>query len=160
MTAAVATPNSTGTFLTLRPAATALVIAAAAIVLVWYISQGPRYNVGALYAGTLSMLAIFSGFLATFYVFVATRSNAFLATIRHTRTFQELTALLRFTLLWSLGTCVLTLVLSVAELRNFEPISASMGLIGFWTWAVSMIAVNFWRCARMFIRIVEVTPSE
>jgi hypothetical protein len=155
MTTAVTIAGRTGTFLSIVPAIGGVVIASVSSVAIWHVSNTDGYNLGALYAGVLGLLAIFAGFLATFYVFVATRSNAFLSAIRGTATFRQLVALLRFTLIWTIGTCAMTLVVSVIEPRNFELLSLAGLFVAMWTWSVSMIVLNFWRCSRMFIRIVE-----
>lgn len=155
MTATVTTSGRTGTFISTGPSVAATVIASIAAVAVWHVSASEGYNLGALYAGVLGLLSIFSGFLATFYVFVATGGNAFMNAIRQTGTFRQLVTLLRFTLVWTVGTCAFTLAMSVVEPRGFALVSLPMLAIAAWVWSVSMIIVNFWRCTRMFVRIVE-----
>ncbi|TGN68050.1 hypothetical protein E4L95_02715 [Paracoccus liaowanqingii] len=147
--------DRTGSFLSIGPALRSLVIGAGASYLVWIAANNDGYNVGALYSGVLSTLSIFAGFLATFYVFVATRSNQFLMSIRKTKTFENLSKLIKFTIQWTIFTVVLTFYVMVAEPVEFSMLSAVHAGLFIWCWFVSLICVNFWRAAKMFFAIVD-----
>lgn len=145
----------TNTFLSLEPVLKALVIAAVAAILVQRASQGEAFNVGSIYSGVFGLLSIFVGFLSTFFVFVATKSNRFLDAIKHTKTFRQMLGLLRFTILWTLVTVCLTFVLMIVEPRDFSVWSISQGVVFLWAWIVILIGVNFARCISMFLKIVD-----
>lgn len=123
---------------------------------VWHAGTTPGYNVASLYGGILSLLAILCGFLATFYVFIATRSNQFLNSIRKTSTFKTLITLIRFTIQVSLFALALTFYLMVVEPKGFALWRATYFGVYSWSFVVCLVGVNFWRICSMFFSIVEV----
>ena len=134
----------------------ALLMASLCSLLVWHAAGTDGYNVSALYSGVLSLLSIFCGFLATFYVFVATRSNAFLEAIRKTHSFSQLLDLIRFTIQWTIFALAVTLYLMVSEPKSFALWGAVYFGVLIWCWIVSLIVVNFLRITQMFFSIVKV----
>lgn len=153
LTAAIS--NRTNTFLSGEPVLKALALAVVASFLIQHLSQGEAFNISAMYSGVFGLLSIFAGFLATFFVFVATKSNKFLEAIKNTITFRKMVGLLRFTILWTLLSVGITFVLMVVEPRDFPLWSITQGVVFLWAWVVILIGVNFARCVSMFFKIVD-----
>ena len=145
----------TGSFLSVEPIFKATVLAAATSYLVIFLSAAPVVEVGSMYSGVFDLTAIFAGFLATFYVFVVTRGNTFLERIKHTVTFMQIIKLLKFTLIWSGIVIAYSYVLMVVEPKGAAYHSAMHFVIFFWLCNVFAVVVNFARCARQFVSIVE-----
>lgn len=155
MELSLAISRKTSTFLTCAPVMKALVIAVFVAFLVQFASQGEDFNVSSIYSGVFGLLSLFVGFLATFFVFVATKSNRFLEAIRKTTTFQQMLGLLKFTILWTLFAIGLTFLLMIIEPRDFPLWSGAQAFIFLWSWGVILIVVNFARCVSMFFSIVD-----
>lgn len=102
----------------------------------------------------LSLLSILCGFLATFYVFVATRSNQFLNAIRRTNTFKTLIKLIRFTIQAALFALALTFYLMIDEPKDFPLWGVCYFGIYAWSAVICLVGVNFWRLCAMFFSIV------
>lgn len=119
------------------------------------ISADDTFNSEAIFSGAFSLLSIFAGFLGTFYVFIATRSNRFLEAIRNTITFRGMVDLVRFTILWTLLSVVFSYSLMIVDPKCYPLFSIQHFIVLVWLWAVLMIAINFGRCVSMFIKIVE-----
>ncbi|MEC7792452.1 MAG: hypothetical protein VX791_03000 [Pseudomonadota bacterium] len=119
------------------------------------VSQGDGFNVSSIYSGVFGLLSLFAGFLATFFVFVATKSNNFLEAIKNTITFRKMIGLLKFTILWTLLAVGFTFILMIVEPRNFDRFSFQHFVVFFWSWGVILIGVNFARCVSMFFSIVD-----
>ena len=158
-TSSMSIAQRTGTFLSWGPILLSLVLGFVASCGVWYAGETPGYNIASLYGGVLSLLSILCGFLATFYVFVATRSNQFLNAIRKTKSFKTLITLIRFTIQAALFALALTFYLMVAEPKGFPLWGASYFGICAWAVVVCLVGVNFWRLCVMFFSIVEVDQS-
>lgn len=143
-------------FLSVDPIIKALLLAVLAAVAVQFVSRGDSYNVSAIYSGVFGILAIFAGFLATFLVFVATKSNKFLESIRHTETFRQMLGLLRFTIFWTLLAVGFTFVMMVIEPRDYSIFGLVFWVVFTWAWVILLIFVNFSRCISMFFSVVQV----
>lgn len=150
----------TNTFLSGAPVTKAFGLAVVASLLTQATSQGEEYNVSAIYSGIFGLLSLFAGFLATFFVFVATKSNKFLEAIKKTITFKQMLGLLKFTIFWTLLAVVLTFVLMIVEPKDFALLSISQAVVFSWSWIVILIGVNFTRCAFMFFSIVDHDANE
>jgi len=155
MQLAVTISRRTNTFISFAPVLKALVLAVAASLLVQYVSDGERFNVPSIYSGVFGLLSIFAGFLATFFVFIATKSNKFLEAIKDTITFRQMLGLLRFTIFWTLLAVGLTFVFMVVNLKDFQIWSVAQVMVFVWAWVVILIGVNFARCVTMFFSIVD-----
>ena len=156
MTAAVRRISiQTGTFVSAFPIITSLALASVASIIVRYVSSDNLYDSSLIYSGIFDLLSIFTGFLATFYVFIVTKGNVFLEQIRTTDTYRMVLKLLKFTILWSAGMIVFSYVLMIANPRDFDLFSANHFLVFFWLANVFLIAVNFTRCVVHFLTIVE-----
>lgn len=147
----------TGSFLSCASVIRALLLCACSTYVVWYVANHDGYNLSALYSGALGLLSIFVGFLATFYVFVVTRSNRFLEAIQGTASMRQLLLLVRTTLKWSMVAVALTFAIMVAEPRKFPLWGRDFWLIAVWCLNLSVVCVNFWRSVKIFFRIVD-TP--
>lgn len=145
----------TNTFLSGTPVLQATVLAVVSSLLIQRLSNVDGLNVGAIYSGTFGVLAIFAGFLATFFVFIATRSNKFLDAIRQTITFRQMLGLLKFTIQWTIFAVLVTLGFMVAEPRGYDLFSATSGAVFTWSLMITLICVNFSRCVSMFFKIVD-----
>lgn len=149
-----------GTFLSAGPAFKALCFAAVGTWLIITYSDQPGINTSAIYAGIFDLVSIFTGFLATFYVFVATRSNRFLRKIQHTSTFKMMLHLLRFTILWSFWMIAFSYVLMVLNITKFNIPSVGLIAIFFWVFNAALIATNFARCVNQFVTITELEANK
>lgn len=145
----------TNTFLSTAPVLQATVLAVISSLVIQRLSNADGLNVGAIYSGTFGVLSIFAGFLATFFVFVATRSNKFLDAIRHTITFKQMLGLMKFTIRWTVFAVIVTLGFMVAEPKGYDLFSATNGLVFIWSLIVTLICVNFSRCVSMFFKVVD-----
>ncbi|MDM8165564.1 hypothetical protein [Roseovarius sp.] len=145
----------TNTFLSGAPVLKSLALSVVSALLIQFVSQGEEFNVSSIYSGIFGLLSIFVGFLATFFVFVATKSNSFLEAIKNTITFRQMVGLLRFTILWTLLAVGATFILMVIEPKNFPILSATQLGVFAWSWIVILIGVNFARCVTMFFSIVD-----
>lgn len=146
---------STGTFLSMNPILKATAMAGAVSFVVLWASQGERTQVGAIYSGIFDLATIFVGFLSTFYVFVATKSNDFLEKIKRTKTYGMVLRLLKFTILWASFVALGSYLLAIIEPRDYEPWSLVHGVVFFWLANVFVVAVNFTRCVRQFLTMAE-----
>lgn len=153
LTAAIS--RKTDTFLACAPVMKALVLAVVAALLIQTVSQGEEFNFSSIYSGVFGLLSLFVGFLATFFVFIATKSNKFLEAIKNTITFKQMLGLLKFTILWTLMTIGLTFVLMVIEPKDFSLWSGTQAVVFAWSWIVILIVVNFARCVSMFFSVVD-----
>ncbi len=144
-------------FLSIGPLAKALLLAVCATLFIQLVSQDTAYNSSAIYSGIFNILAIFSGFLSTFYVFIATRSNKFLEAIRETITFKSMLGLMQFTIVWTLGIVFITYLLTILDPKSIEFGSTTQVVVLLWCWNVFLIIVNFVRCVQMFFSIIEKT---
>lgn len=155
MTVTSTISHRSSTFLSVDPVLKALGMAVLASLLVQIVSKGDQYNVSSVYSGIFGLLSIFAGFLGTFFVFTATKSNKFLEAIQHTITFKQMLGLLRFTILWTLAVVVLTFAMMIVEPRDFSVWSYAQVVVFGWAWTVILIGVNFFRCVSMFFRIID-----
>ena len=130
-------------------------MAVVAALLIQSVSQGEEFNVSSIYSGVFGLLSLFAGFLATFFVFIATKSNKFLEAIKNTITFKQMLGLLKFTILWTLLAIGLTFVLMIVEPKDFPLWSGAQAVVFAWSWIVILIVVNFARCVSMFFSIVD-----
>ncbi|QYX56811.1 hypothetical protein K1T73_17560 [Roseovarius sp. SCSIO 43702] len=147
--------RKTNTFLSSAPVAKALGLAMVAALLIQAASQGDEFNVSSIYSGVFGLLSLFAGFLATFFVFIATKSNKFLEAIKNTITFKQMLGLLKFTILWTLMAIGVTFILTIVEPKNFALWSIVQVVVFAWSWIVILIGVNFARCVSMFFSIVD-----
>lgn len=149
-----------GTFLSLKPIIRAIVLS---IVGTWFVvvhSSNPESNVEAIYAGIFDLVSIFTGFLATFYVFVATRSNRFLRKIQHTATFDKMLHLLRFTILWSFWMIAFSYLLMVISYKDIQIPSFALFVVYFWVFNFALIVTNFFRCVFQFVTITSLDVTD
>lgn len=145
----------TGTFVSASPIVTSVLLAGIGLVIVQAISSNEALNTGSIYSGAFDLLSIFTGFLATFYVFIVTKGNKFLEKIKGTATFRMVLRLLKFTILWSAGMIMFSYILMVANPKDFEIVSPVGFLVFFWLSNVFLIGVNFVRCVSHFLTIVD-----
>lgn len=154
------TSEWSGTFLSIKPIVKALLIA---IILTWIIVRIAGVdgtNTEAIYSGVFDLVALFSGFLATFYVFIATRGNRFLRKIQHTNTFKMMLHLLRFTILWSVGLIGFSYILMVLNIKEFEFPSVEVALVYFWVFNITLIVTNFVRCVLQFMMVTDLEANK
>jgi hypothetical protein len=144
----------TSTFLSARPLLRALIVAVAGTGVTTIVSTNPSYNLEAVFSGVFDLLTIFTGFVATFFVFIAARQNVFLEKIKHTATFKMMLGLLRFTLLWSVAMIFATYVLMVLNPKDIATFSPTQFAIAFWFYNLGLIGFNFWRCIVQFNTVV------
>lgn len=147
--------NRTGTFFSFGPVTKSLILGALLSFAVQKISADDSFSSDAVFSGAFNLLSIFAGFLGTFYVFIATRSNRFLEAIRNTITFKRMVELVRFTIFWTLFTVTFSYVLMIIDPKSYPLFSGQHFVVLLWLWAVLMIAINFGRCVSMFVKIVE-----
>jgi hypothetical protein len=147
--------TTTGTFVSVTPILTSLMLAVVGALLVQYVCGIEHYNSDAIFSGVFDLLSIFTGFLATFYVFVVTKGNTFLERIKRTASYRLVLTLLRFTIVWSVLIIVYSYSLMVISPKNYELLSPMGIAVGFWLFNVSLIAVNFVRCVGHFSTIVS-----
>jgi len=145
----------TGTFVSASPIMVSLVLASFTSFGVRYLTVESGYAPSAIYSGVFDLISIFTGFLATFYVFVVTKGNKFLEEIKTTPTYRMVLKLLKFTILWSAAMIVFSYVLMIVNPGNFGLFSGQHFLVFFWLANVFLIAVNFGRCIVHFLTIVE-----
>lgn len=145
----------TNTFLSSAPVVKAFGMAIVTAMFIQFASQVEGFNVSAIYSGVFDLLALFAGFLATFFVFIATKSNKFLEAIKNTITFKQMLGLLKFTILCTLITVGFTFVLMIVEPKNFAFWSGEHLVVFCWSWIVILIGVNFARCVSMFFSVVD-----
>lgn len=148
-----------GTFLSLRPLINALVIAVLGTFIITDLTGQKSINIQAIYSGIFDFIAIFTGFLSTFYVFVATRINKFLRKIDHTKTFSAMVALLKFTILWSFFMICYSYVMMVFSFTYVQNFSVEQIIIFVWVFNVALIAANFARCVRQFMIITDIDAN-
>ena len=148
-----------GSFLSIKSLAKSLLLAGVSSLVIVKISTGGDYASSSIYSGVFDLVSIFTGFLATFYIFVVTKNNDFLNAIKRTNVFRRILHLLRFTILWSLFLIFGTYALMIVDLKDFEIFSISHGVVFIWAWNVFLIIVNFWRCLCQFYSILDVENS-
>ncbi len=151
---------ATGTFLSWGPILKALALAGAVSFVILWASQGERVQVGAIYSGVFDLATIFTGFLATFYVFVATKGNAFLERIKLTRTYGMVIRLLKYTILWAAIVALMSYLLAVVEPKDYAVMSLMHGVVFFWLVNVFVVAVNFARCVHQFLMMAEASNEQ
>lgn len=149
----------TGTFVSWGPVLKALLLALVASLFAWYAAGQNDFDSGSIYSGVFDLLSIFTGFLATFYVFVVTKGNEFLHKIQGTETYSMVLRLLKFTILWSAATIFASYILMVVNLTNYELFSAAHFSIFLWIANVALIAINFARCASHFSTILSASKG-
>lgn len=145
----------TGTFVSVGPVVKALCLAVLGSFFAWYAAGQEGYESASIYSGIFDILSIFTGFLATFYVFVITKGNAFLEKIRGTGTYSMVLKLLKFTILWSVGMIAASYILMIANPENYGLFSISHGIVFAWIANVALIAINFSRCVVQFSTIIS-----
>ncbi|PWE29998.1 hypothetical protein DDZ14_16285 [Maritimibacter sp. 55A14] len=145
----------TGTFLSLAPILKACILAAATSFLVLYLSGDQMFNSNAIYAGVFDLASIFTGFLATFYVFIVTKGNRFLEKIAATKTFSMVLRLLKFTIVWSVIVVGYSYAMMIVDPSDFAAFSIMHFVVFFWLFNVFMVVVNFTRCTVQFMTIAE-----
>lgn len=129
-----------------------------------HLSSTHPTNVSALFSNLMALLSIFSGFVASFYFFVASRGNIFLARIDNTQTYEDLLTLTKVSLELSFVAIVYTFFLS-----GYAPISQSANswdadtknlcaLIGFGL--AGLTVSNFIRCMRLFLKLTSPTGGQ
>lgn len=149
-----------GTFLSPTPSIRSAVFAVLGTWLIVFYSAKDSTNSAAIYSGIFDLVSIFTGFLATFYVFVATRSNRFLRRIQHTQTFKMMLDLIRFTIVWSFWMIGFSYVLMVLNIKNIDVPSAQLFVVFFWVFNGALIATNFSRCVYQFVMITELEANQ
>lgn len=116
-------------------------------------------NISALFSNLLALLSIFSGFVASFYFFVASRGNTFLEVIQKTSTFDSLLKLTKVALELSFLSIVYVFILA-----GYAPVAKSVK----W-WEIDAVNVsaalcflmtgvtvsNFVRCMRLFLKLTN-----
>ena len=145
----------TGTFISVSPIVKALALAGALSFLVQAASVKGTIDVGAMYSGVFDIVTIFTGFLATFYVFFVTKGNAFLESIKGTKSYDGLLRLTKTTIYWSVFVIILTYLLMVFKFQNFALWSLDHFVVFFWLANVSLIAINFGKCIGLFLKVAE-----
>ncbi|MER9258368.1 hypothetical protein [Mesorhizobium sp. M0619] len=143
------------TFLSHRPLALAAVFSVAGTIVATWASRDSDINSLAIYSGIFDLLTVFTGFIATFFVFVGARQNEFLAKIQNTMTFKAMLRLLRFTLVWSAAMIFASYVLVIMQPKDVAAWSIMQGIIWFWFYNLGLIVVNFVRCIRQFNTIIS-----
>jgi uncharacterized membrane protein len=138
------------TFLSQRPLGMSAVFAALGTAAATLISRTEALDTSSIFSGVFDLLTIFTGFLATFYVFVASRQNRFLSKIQHTQTFKQMVGLLRFTIWWSGAMILASYALMILDPKQIQNWSVTQFVILLWFYNLSLIGVNFVRCARQF----------
>ena len=96
---------------------------------------------------------MFTGFLATFYVFVIAKRLKFFQRIANTKTYGMVLTLLKFTLLWAVFVVGFSYVLMVADIKEFQILGPAHGVVFFCLFNVFMVVVNFSRCVLQFTMI-------
>lgn len=147
--------TKTGTFLSVSSVIRAVLLAAVTSFVIQYVSGGSDINTVAIFSGVLDLLAILAGFLATFYVFIITKSNAFIEKIKTTDTYRMTLKLLKFTIMGAVFAIVFSYVLTIINPRKYPCFSFIHIIIFFWAVNVFLVIVNFIRCARHFLLIAE-----
>ncbi|WP_417243397.1 hypothetical protein [Celeribacter sp.] len=145
----------TGTFVSFSPILQSLFMAGIASIGVWHVSSSEGFEASAIYSGIFDLLSIFTGFLATFYVFVVTKGNKFLERIKDTPTYRMVLKLLKFTILWSAAMIAFTYILMIVDPSKFDLWTLTHSLVFFWLANCFLIAINFARCVGQFMTIVE-----
>lgn len=145
----------TGTFISLSPVAKALFFAVAVSYLVQVVSGLPGIDSGTIYSGVFDLVSIFTGFLATFYVFIATKGNKFLESIRSLKTYAVILKLVKFTAIWSMLVIALSYVIMVWNFGAFRLHGVEHAVVAFWLANLFLILINFSRCVTYFVRIAE-----
>jgi len=147
--------RATGTFVSPSPVVKSLALAVAASFVVQFVASDESYESASVFSGVFDLLSIFTGFLATFYVFIVTKGNEFLEKIKTTATYRMVLKLLKFTILWSVFMIMFSYALMVIDPREYSIFSAMSALVFFWLANIILIAVNFGRCVNHFLTIVE-----
>lgn len=147
--------SQTGTFVSVSPVVTAFLSACLLSGAAWYAANQETYETSAIYSGVFDILSIFTGFLATFYVFVITKGNSFLEKIKGTRTYGMVLKLLKFTILWSVAMIAASYVLTVINPSKYQFFSLSHWMVFVWIVNIALIAINFARCVSQFSTIVS-----
>lgn len=127
-----------------------------------HLSVAHPENVSALFSNLLALVSIFSGFVASFYFFVASRGNTFLAKIERTSTFEALLKLTKASLELSFVS-----IFYIFFLAGYAPVSkcADWWAIDFANASVAtsflmtgMTVSNFVRCMQLFLKLTN--PSK
>ncbi|WP_375227484.1 hypothetical protein [Roseobacter sp. S98] len=147
--------RASGTFLSVGPLINSIFLAALCSVAAQMVSASEAFNPAAIYGGIFNLLTVFTGFLATFYVFIVTKNNEFLKRIAKTETYKDAVRLLKFTVFWSSVVIFLSFLMMVWDPKCFALFSMTHLAVFFWLLNVFMVAVNFARCANQFIMIVD-----
>lgn len=142
--------RSTGTFLSAAPVVKAAILSFVSTIIITILSAVDGIAYESVFSGIFDLAAIFAGFLSTFYIFIATKSNAFLSAISDTITFRMMKRLLKFTIIWSAIVIIMSYVLMIAPPKNIEIFSISQIIVFVWCMNVFLIAVNFLRCIAQF----------
>ncbi len=122
-----------------------------------HVSESREKNVGALFSNLMALLSIFSGFVASFYFFVASRGNVFLSKIENTKTFDSLLRLTKASLELSFLSIIFIFFLAgYAPVANWECVwrldveSASV-FLGFLL--TGLTVSNFVMCMKLFLQL-------
>ena len=107
-------------------------------------------NLNVLYSGILNLLSIATGFLASFYFFVVSRSTEFLSKISKTLTFNALLTLTRATLFLALISILVSLHISVREPLGITVSYLENITVVIWIILLALTIANFWRCIKLF----------
>lgn len=145
-----------GTFLSFKPVIRAAIISVFLMYFLGKASHIETMEYTSIYSGVFDLISIFTGFLATFYVFVVTKGNRFLQKIRKTSTFVMMINLLKFTIFWSILMVAFSYLLMVASPKNLMINQPIFWLVMFWVFNVTLIGVNFWRCVHQFAIITDI----
>ena len=145
----------TGTFVSFSPVLRASLFAVVGSFVAWYGASDEAYDARAIYSGVFDVLSIFTGFLATFYVFIATRGNEFLERIKKTATFSMVLKRLRFTILWAAGMIFFSYLLMIFGPLKYPLFGISHAVVFVWIANIALVGVNFARCVSQFSTIVS-----
>lgn len=145
----------TGTFVSAQPVIGALSASCVLSYFAWFAAGQESYESSVIYSGVFDLLTIFTGFLATFYVFVVSRGIRFLEKIKNTNTSKMVVKLLELTIVWSVAMIFVSYALAVVNPASYGLFSLTHAIVFFWIANVSLIAINFARCVGHFTTILS-----
>jgi hypothetical protein len=122
-----------------------------------HISESREKNVGVLFSNLMALLSIFSGFVASFYFFVASRGNVFLSKIENTNTFDSLLRLTKVSLELSFVSIIFVFFLAgYAPVGRWDSvwrldIEIASVFLGFLL--TGLTVSNFVRCMKLFLKL-------
>ncbi|MEM6901327.1 MAG: hypothetical protein AAF583_16350 [Pseudomonadota bacterium] len=157
---AAAPRTSLEEFFALSPVFKAVILALVSVPVVTKLSFSETAQYSAIYSGIFDLLAIFTGFISTFYIFIATKGNKFLQRISKTQTFSSMRGLLGVTICWSYILVIFSYVLMIWSPNKIEYFSLTQMTIFVWCINVFLICVNFHRCVSLFLMVVETADDD